>query len=126
MSLAFRNEIDIKVWLSGSTIADLAILPRSRPPLTRLFAGKPVAALSSVLPRLFSLCSEMPPPSTDAACIMARTAVALAPSSASRPTNRPRSNSVRRSAMTAVIRRCTISGAASSPRADSTAARYAA
>ena len=57
MSLAFRNEIDIKVWLSGSTIADLAILPRSRPPLTRLFAGKPVAALSSVLPRLFSLCS---------------------------------------------------------------------
>lgn len=57
MSLAFRNEIDITVWLSGATIADVAIRPRSRPPLMRLFAGKPVASLLSVLPRLFSLCS---------------------------------------------------------------------
>lgn len=57
MSLAFRNEIDITVWLAGGTIADVEILPRSRPPLTRLFAGKPVSSLSSVLPRLFSLCS---------------------------------------------------------------------
>jgi Ni,Fe-hydrogenase III large subunit len=57
MSLAFRNEIDITVMLSGATIADVAILPRSRPPLTRLFAGKPASSLLSVLPRLFSLCS---------------------------------------------------------------------
>lgn len=57
MSLAFRNEIDITVWLSGGSIADVAIQPRSRPPLTRLFAGKPAASLLSVLPRLFSLCS---------------------------------------------------------------------
>ncbi|WP_027554426.1 nickel-dependent hydrogenase large subunit [Bradyrhizobium sp. Cp5.3] len=57
MSLAFRNEIDVTVLLSGSTIADVAILPRSRPPLARLFAGKPVSSLPSVLPRLFSLCS---------------------------------------------------------------------
>ncbi|MBI5321880.1 nickel-dependent hydrogenase large subunit [Bradyrhizobium sp.] len=57
MSLAFRNEIDVTVLLAGGTIADVAILPRSRPPLTRLFAGKPVASLLSVLPRLFSLCS---------------------------------------------------------------------
>ncbi|MFH0300150.1 nickel-dependent hydrogenase large subunit [Bradyrhizobium sp. 31Argb] len=57
MSLAFRNEIDITVWLAGATIADVAIRPRSRPPLTRLFAGKPAASLLSVLPRLFSLCS---------------------------------------------------------------------
>ncbi|APO55808.1 nickel-dependent hydrogenase large subunit [Bradyrhizobium diazoefficiens] len=57
MSLSFRNEIDITVWLSGATIADVAIQPRSRPPLTRLFAGKPAASLLPVLPRLFSLCS---------------------------------------------------------------------
>ncbi|MCP3476025.1 hypothetical protein NLM33_37980 [Bradyrhizobium sp. CCGUVB1N3] len=57
MSPAFRNEIDITVWRAGRTIADVAILPRSRPPLTRLFAGKPVASLLSVLPRLFSPCS---------------------------------------------------------------------
>lgn len=57
MNLAFRNEIDITVWLAGGTIADVAIQPRSRPPLTRLFAGKPAASLLTVLPRLFSLCS---------------------------------------------------------------------
>lgn len=57
MSLAFRNEIDITVWLAGRTIADVGILPRSRPPLARLFAGKPAASLLGVLPRLFSLCS---------------------------------------------------------------------
>ncbi|MDA9488940.1 nickel-dependent hydrogenase large subunit [Bradyrhizobium sp. CCBAU 11361] len=57
MSLGFRNEIDITVWLASGTIADLAIRPRSRPPLTRLFAGKPAISLLSVLPRLFSLCS---------------------------------------------------------------------
>ena len=57
MSLSFRNEIDITVLLSGATIADVAIKPRSRPPLTRLFAGKPAASLLPVLPRLFSLCS---------------------------------------------------------------------
>ncbi|RTE93457.1 nickel-dependent hydrogenase large subunit [Bradyrhizobium sp. LVM 105] len=57
MSLAFRNEIDITVWLAGGTIADVAIQPRSRPPLTRLFAGKQASSLLPVLPRLFSLCS---------------------------------------------------------------------
>ncbi|MGL9622913.1 nickel-dependent hydrogenase large subunit [Bradyrhizobium sp. U531] len=57
MSLGFRNEIDITVWLASGTIADVAIRPRSRPPLTRLFAGKPAMSLLSVLPRLFSLCS---------------------------------------------------------------------
>ncbi|MGX4769216.1 nickel-dependent hydrogenase large subunit [Bradyrhizobium guangdongense] len=57
MSLGFRNEIDITVWLADSIIADVAITPRSRPPLTRLFVGKPAASLLPVLPRLFSLCS---------------------------------------------------------------------
>ena len=32
MSLGFRNQIDITVWLAGATIADVAITPRSRPP----------------------------------------------------------------------------------------------
>lgn len=57
MSLGFRNQIDITVWLAGATIADVAITPRSRPPLTRLFAGKPAASLLPMLPRLFSLCA---------------------------------------------------------------------
>ncbi|MBC9876812.1 hypothetical protein G8O24_05540 [Bradyrhizobium sp. INPA01-394B] len=57
MSLAFRNEIDITVWLASGKIADVAIRPRSRPPMTRLFAGKPAVSLLPVLPRLFSLCS---------------------------------------------------------------------
>lgn len=57
MSVAFRNEIAITVWLDGGGISDVAILPRSRPPLTRLFAGKKAASLLPVLPRLFSLCS---------------------------------------------------------------------
>jgi len=57
MSATFRNEIDIKVRLAGGTIADVSILPRSRPPLMRLFAGKPASSLLIVLPRMFSLCS---------------------------------------------------------------------
>ncbi|MHB0769492.1 nickel-dependent hydrogenase large subunit [Bradyrhizobium sp. 5.13L] len=57
MTLSFRNEIDVTVMLSGATVADVAIEPRSRPPLTRLFAGKPATSLLAVLPRLFSLCS---------------------------------------------------------------------
>ncbi|MGQ0682326.1 nickel-dependent hydrogenase large subunit [Bradyrhizobium sp.] len=57
MSIAFRNEIDVTVLLARGAIADVEILPRTRPPLTRLFAGKQVGSLFSVLPRLFSLCS---------------------------------------------------------------------
>ncbi|MBB4371731.1 hypothetical protein GGD63_004532 [Bradyrhizobium sp. cir1] len=57
MNLAFRNEIAITVLLSGGAIADVKVEPRSRPPLTRLFAGKQAASLLAVLPRLFSLCS---------------------------------------------------------------------
>ncbi|UVO30641.1 nickel-dependent hydrogenase large subunit [Bradyrhizobium arachidis] len=56
MSLALRNEIDITVWLAGGSIADVAILPRSRPPVMRLFAGRPASSVLSALPRLFSLC----------------------------------------------------------------------
>ncbi len=57
MSIAFRNEIDVTVSVARGAIVSVDILPRSRPPLTRLFAGKQVASLLSVLPRLFSLCA---------------------------------------------------------------------
>ncbi len=57
MSVAFRNEIDVTVSLTGGAIAAVEILPRVRPPLMRLFAGKPVDTLLGVLPRIFSLCS---------------------------------------------------------------------
>jgi Nickel-dependent hydrogenase len=57
MSIAFRNEIDVTVSVVRGAIAAVEILPRSRPPLTRLFAGKQVSSLLSVLPRLFSLCA---------------------------------------------------------------------
>ncbi|MBI5260617.1 MAG: nickel-dependent hydrogenase large subunit [Bradyrhizobium sp.] len=57
MSIAFRNEIDVTVAFEGNVIRAVEILPRARPPLTRLFAGKPASSLLSVLPRLFSLCS---------------------------------------------------------------------
>ncbi len=57
MNLAFRNEIDVTVALADGVVAAVEILPRARPPLTRLFAGKPASSLLTVLPRLFSLCS---------------------------------------------------------------------
>ncbi|XSC42892.1 hypothetical protein ACF1BQ_032605 [Bradyrhizobium sp. RDT10] len=57
MSLAVRNQIDVTVSLAGDAIAAVEILPRARPPLARLFAGKPAASLLNVLPRIFSLCA---------------------------------------------------------------------
>ena len=58
MSLAFRNEIDVTVLLARATIADVEIVPRTRPPLMRLFDDKPASSLPGVLPRLFSLCAS--------------------------------------------------------------------
>lgn len=57
MTIAFRNEIDVTVVVADGVAAAVEILPRARPPLTRLFAGKPAASLPAVLPRLFSLCA---------------------------------------------------------------------
>ncbi|MFB9267632.1 nickel-dependent hydrogenase large subunit [Bradyrhizobium erythrophlei] len=57
MSLAVGNQIDVTVSLAGAAIAAVEILPRARPSLARLFAGKPAASLLNVLPRLFSLCA---------------------------------------------------------------------
>ncbi|WFU14809.1 nickel-dependent hydrogenase large subunit [Bradyrhizobium sp. CB3481] len=57
MSLALPNEIDITVLLAGGKIAGIEIQPRARPPLARLFAGKPATSLLNVLPKLFSLCA---------------------------------------------------------------------
>lgn len=57
MTIAFRNRIDVTVSLAAGHIAAVDILPRTRPPLERLFAGKPASSLLAALPRLFSLCS---------------------------------------------------------------------
>ncbi|MDE5458222.1 hypothetical protein GWE18_36525 [Bradyrhizobium sp. CSA112] len=57
MSLAVRNQIDVTVSLAGDAIAAVEIPPCARPPLARLFAGKPAASLLNVLPRIFSLCA---------------------------------------------------------------------
>ena len=57
MSIAFRNEIDVTVSVARGAVAGVEILPRSRPPLSRLFVGKEATSLLSVLPRLFSLCA---------------------------------------------------------------------
>ena len=57
MTIAFRNCIDVTVSLSAGSITAVEILPRTPPPLDRLFAGKPASSLLAALPRLFSLCS---------------------------------------------------------------------
>lgn len=58
MNFAFRNEIDVTVAVAADgTVVAVEIVPRARPALTRLFAGKPAASLLAALPRLFSLCS---------------------------------------------------------------------
>ncbi|WP_018319638.1 hypothetical protein [Bradyrhizobium sp. WSM2793] len=57
MSLAARNKIDVTVSLATDVVAAVEILPRVRPPLTQLFAGKQASSLLNVLPRLFALCA---------------------------------------------------------------------
>ncbi|MBB4258208.1 hypothetical protein [Bradyrhizobium sp. CIR3A] len=57
MSLAARNKIDVTVSLAADVVAAVEILPRVRPPLPRLFAGKQASSLLNVLPRLFALCA---------------------------------------------------------------------
>ncbi|MDF0521108.1 nickel-dependent hydrogenase large subunit [Bradyrhizobium yuanmingense] len=57
MRPAVCNRIDITVSLVGDTVAAVGILPRVKPPVGRLFAGKPAVSLLDVLPRLFPLCA---------------------------------------------------------------------
>ncbi|WP_024520492.1 nickel-dependent hydrogenase large subunit [Bradyrhizobium sp. Tv2a-2] len=57
MSLPFRNEVDVTLSLVGGVVVAVKIQPRARPPLARLFAGKPLTSLLDMLPRLFSLCA---------------------------------------------------------------------
>ncbi|WP_407193344.1 hypothetical protein [Bradyrhizobium sp. STM 3566] len=57
MSLAAGNKIDVTVSLASDVVAAIEILPRVRPPLARLFAGKQASSLLNVLPRLFALCA---------------------------------------------------------------------
>ncbi|OKO77062.1 nickel-dependent hydrogenase large subunit [Bradyrhizobium sp. NAS96.2] len=57
MSHAVSNGIEVTVSLAGDKIATVEILPPVRPPLARLFAGRPASSLLNALPRLFSLCA---------------------------------------------------------------------
>ncbi|OPY94621.1 hypothetical protein A5906_12645 [Bradyrhizobium sacchari] len=57
MNLTARNKIDVRVLLAADVVASVEILPRVRPPLARVFAGKPATSLLNVLPRLFALCA---------------------------------------------------------------------
>ncbi|MCA6103638.1 hypothetical protein [Bradyrhizobium australafricanum] len=57
MSLIARNKIDVTISLAADVIAAVEILPRARPPLARLFAGKPPSSLLNALPQLFTLCA---------------------------------------------------------------------
>ncbi|MVT70530.1 hypothetical protein GPL21_36255 [Bradyrhizobium pachyrhizi] len=57
MSFAIRNKIDVTVWLAADVIAAVEILPRARPLLARLFAGRPASSLLKHIPRLFALCA---------------------------------------------------------------------
>ncbi|WP_315811234.1 nickel-dependent hydrogenase large subunit [Bradyrhizobium sp. SZCCHNR2028] len=58
MTLAFRNRIDVTLSVADRLITGVDIQPRTRPPLGRLFAGKPAEMLLAALPRLFSLCAS--------------------------------------------------------------------
>ncbi|WP_315754987.1 MULTISPECIES: nickel-dependent hydrogenase large subunit [unclassified Bradyrhizobium] len=57
MTLGFRNRIDVTLSVADRRITGVDIQPRTRPPLGRLFAGKPAEMLLAALPRLFSLCA---------------------------------------------------------------------
>jgi AcrR family transcriptional regulator len=57
MTLTFRNRIDVVLSVADQRITGVDIQPRTRPPLGRLFAGKPAETLLAALPRLFSLCA---------------------------------------------------------------------
>ncbi|QIG97784.1 hypothetical protein [Bradyrhizobium sp. 6(2017)] len=57
MSLASRNKIDVTVSIAADVIAAVEIVPRARPPLAWLFAGKQASSVLEGLPRLFALCA---------------------------------------------------------------------
>lgn len=57
MISGFRNQIDVTLSLADGAIAGVEMMPRTRPPLGRMFAGKSPDALLAALPRLFTLCA---------------------------------------------------------------------
>ncbi|MCL2713058.1 MAG: hydrogenase assembly protein HupF [Alphaproteobacteria bacterium] len=58
MSPGFASEIDVTVVSAQGAVCAVDIRPRSRPAVIRLVAGKDVAVLRDVLPRLFALCAR--------------------------------------------------------------------
>ncbi|CCE11060.1 Hydrogenase expression/formation protein hupK [Bradyrhizobium sp. STM 3843] len=57
MSPGIRDQIDLALSVVDGRIAAVDIRPRTRPPLSRIFAGKPAEKAAAALPRLFSLCA---------------------------------------------------------------------
>lgn len=57
MSLGVRDQIDLTLSIADGRIAAVDIGPRTRPPLSRLFAAKSAEIALAALPRLFSLCA---------------------------------------------------------------------
>ncbi|MDF3809539.1 hypothetical protein P3G22_04465, partial [Rhodopseudomonas sp. BAL398] len=50
-------DIDIALLLDDGRVADVGIVPRRLPALGKLLAGREVAQMLVLLPRLFALCS---------------------------------------------------------------------
>jgi coenzyme F420-reducing hydrogenase alpha subunit len=57
MNVTAGANIDIALELADSRVVDVSIVPRRLPPIDALVAGRPVADMLAVLPRLFALCS---------------------------------------------------------------------
>ncbi|MGJ4946559.1 hydrogenase assembly protein HupF [Bradyrhizobium sp. HKCCYLS1011] len=57
MSPGIRDQIDLALSVVDGRIAAVDIRPRTRPPLSRILAGKPAEKAVAALPRLFSLCA---------------------------------------------------------------------
>jgi len=58
MSPGFASEIELRLETTQGAVTAVEILPRTRPAVIRLVAGRDVAVLADVLPRLFTLCAR--------------------------------------------------------------------
>lgn len=52
-----HDQIQLTLSVANGRIAAVDLQPRRRPPLSRIFTGKPAAIVATALPRLFSLCA---------------------------------------------------------------------
>lgn len=52
-----HDQIRLTLSVADGRVAAVDLQPRRRPPLSRIFAGKPAETVATALPRLFSLCA---------------------------------------------------------------------